>query len=384
MSVDFRCENCGKLLSVEAQPGAAVACPHCQNTVTVPEGLANLPKPNVPGAKKAGPPQPPQNPQQPPAQEDQEQVEYVEEDSAIMTVLAAIMPWVISLFLHIGLVVVLAFFVMLVKVNYIPENVVVPDAYMTDDPGGVVNPGQDDPNVKAKSQQKTQQQFSDRESAIPADSGETSEQLLIGAASSGASGGGASISGMTTGGSGQGPQNNFFGSGGGNAHHVVYVIDRSGSMVDTFEDVRVEMIRSIGKLRKVQDFHIILFQKGKPIENTPQELVLATDPNKNAALDFLEDKIATGQTDPVPALERAFEVLEDADPQRPGKLIYLLTDAAFPDNKAVINMVRKHNKSQDVLINTFLYGNRPREAEETMRTIAKENGGRYKYVSRDE
>ncbi len=68
---------------------------------------------------------------------------------------------------------------------------------------------------------------------------------------------------------------NFFGTV-GIAHHVVFVIDRSGSMIDTFDYVRQEMIASISRLSAQQNFHIILFAAGPPIENGPRRLVPAT------------------------------------------------------------------------------------------------------------
>ena len=48
MTVDFRCEKCGKLLSVDAAEGSSVRCPHCNKKVQVPAALAALPRPQVP------------------------------------------------------------------------------------------------------------------------------------------------------------------------------------------------------------------------------------------------------------------------------------------------------------------------------------------------
>ena len=186
---------------------------------------------------------------------------------------------------------------------------------------------------------------------------------------------------------GRGPhdglRSSFFGSG-GNAHHVVYAIDRSGSMVETFDTVRTEMLISISRLSPKQDFHVILFAKGPPLEAAARRLSVASRMNKGAAAKFLEDVRAQGQTDAIPALKRAFAVLARADKRRGRKLIYLLTDGNFPDNAAVLAAIRKLNKDKKVSINTYLYGRRPPEAEKVMRLIAKENKGRYKYVSADE
>jgi hypothetical protein len=85
----------------------------------------------------------------------------------------------------------------------------------------------------------------------------------------------------------------------------------------------------------------------------------------------------------VPALEQAFEVLARADPERPGKLIYLLTDGVFPDNKKVLELIRGLNRDKDVRIHTFLMGERHPVAVSVLKRIASENGGQFKYI-RDE
>jgi len=184
-----------------------------------------------------------------------------------------------------------------------------------------------------------------------------------------------------------GPASKMFGVRGGNVYHVVYVIDRSGSMVDTFEQVRQELAISIGELQEIQDFHVILFAEGPPIEYGPKRLVPAAARHKEGVATFLEGVRAEtdakiGGTDPTLALMRAFGVLQGAG--KGGKLIYLLTDGEFNNNEMVLAAIRQWNASKSIHINTFLYGRRPPEAERVMKQIADENGGRYKYVSLDE
>ena len=48
MAVEFRWEECGKLLNVEAEPSDMVKCPNCKARVEVPAGVASLPRPQVP------------------------------------------------------------------------------------------------------------------------------------------------------------------------------------------------------------------------------------------------------------------------------------------------------------------------------------------------
>ena len=386
MATEFRCEKCGKLLSVDAEPGTTTRCPHCNKKVAVPAALASLPQPQVPPV--GGPAPPPGSPPPAPggpAPEEQALEEQEAGSDAVMGAMAYIMPWVISIFFHVGLALILMFVMMIAVVRHLPENVIVPDDVLSETPGGQINPGSDNPNMRAAQPRPTQSTGeSTRDSSIPQDTGKTDKQVvLIGTARGGASGGTLAPWGDTTGGSGGGPRSNFFGHG-GNAYHIVYVIDRSGSMVETFDTVRNEMLISISRLRKEQDFHVILFAKGPPKESASRRLAPAIPRYKEEAAAFLDSVRAAGQTDPIPALERAFQVLARADRRRLGKLIYLLTDGNFPDNASVLAAVRKLNKEREVHINTYLYGNKPPEAVRVMVAIAKENGGRYKYVSQDE
>ena len=47
MATEFRCERCGRRVSVEAS-GRRVSCPHCKSPLTVPPLPASLPRPKVP------------------------------------------------------------------------------------------------------------------------------------------------------------------------------------------------------------------------------------------------------------------------------------------------------------------------------------------------
>ncbi|HUU59893.1 MAG TPA: vWA domain-containing protein, partial [Phycisphaerae bacterium] len=185
------------------------------------------------------------------------------------------------------------------------------------------------------------------------------------------------------GGDSGGPRSSFMGTG-GRAYHIIWVVDRSGSMHDTFDIVAKEMTISIGRLQAVQDFHVIFFSTGQPVENPPKRLVPATAANKLDAGEFLGGVIPQGKTDPIPALQRAFEVLKRADPARPGKLIYLLTDGDFPNSAEVLRSIRERNAKKEIHINTYLYQYRGEHAVSVMRQIADQNNGKYKYVSADE
>lgn len=394
MAVDFRCENCGKLLSVEEEPGNAVRCPHCRKKVTVPAGLAALPRPHVP------PNAIPQS--QPPVssggQHEGEEGEEHVEGEAVIGAMATIMPWVISVFLHLGVFLIMLFFVMVSVNTKIPPSIVIPDAAMDmKNPGGVMNPKTATVSKSRNERRTVVKRYTKREDQV--DKGKTEQTVQLLAASSDGARGGAADLGLTNSDAAGGPKSRFFG-GGGNAHHIVYVVDRSGSMAPTFQEVQTEMIKSITRLQPVQDFTIIFFSDSQFIEGPQKRLVSAEMANKIAAVKFLKQVNAQSSTMVLPALKRAFQILKFSDASKAGRLIYLLSDGdfagisggstykQFSGNEAVVQWLDDNNPKEEVKglvhVNTFLYLNKDPEPIKVMETIAKRNGGRFRLISGDE
>jgi biopolymer transport protein ExbD len=177
--------------------------------------------------------------------------------------------------------------------------------------------------------------------------------------------GGGGFEGLGTGGKG------FFGlsSTGGATSKIVYIVDRSGSMTDSIDFVKMELKRSIAELAEDKSFHVIFYSSGPPVENTPKKLVAATERNKAQANEFIDAVVAQGETDPSEAIRRAFAVQPD--------LIYLLTDGEF--DRSIITLCKDLNKDKKVTIHTigFLY----RTGETVLKQIADNGGGNYKFVS---
>lgn len=393
MSIDFRCENCGKLLSVEGDAGSSTKCPHCGKKVPVPAAVAALPRPKVAPNAVAAPPPPRANPETAPPHA--EVAEEPVHESEVMTVMARIMPWIISVFFHAGVVMILTLAGLMAQgaAGANPDgsdDVIVPDAAWSDEPGGSLQPSKAAASNDNNTSTITRSDYAKRDAV--ADAGFTARRAAISvaggiSASVGSGSGKGDMLGLRSGGGG--PKSTLFGKG-GNAHHVVYVIDRSGSMLDTFDYVRREMLNSIGKLRPVQDFHVIFFAAGaKPEENPPQQLVTATPEYCTQAAEYLATIRPEGQTDPIPALKRAFQVLDKADPKKKGKLLYLLTDGAFPDPGKALEVVKQANAKKEVHIVTFLYGKEQTgkgkdPTVEFMKKLADENGGNFKLIAQNE
>jgi hypothetical protein len=174
---------------------------------------------------------------------------------------------------------------------------------------------------------------------------------------------------------GAGPGPAFFGLGQSarGARKIVYVVDRSGSMMDTFVYVQAELKRSIGALRRSQKFHVIFFNTGRPLENPPQRLVSAIDAHKEKFFDFLSGVSPSGGTKPGAALRRAIALEPD--------LVYLLSDGIDFEPRLHADL-DEWNRARRVRIYTIAYLDRT--GSELLEQIAREHHGEFKFVSEDD
>ncbi len=167
---------------------------------------------------------------------------------------------------------------------------------------------------------------------------------------------------------------NFFGlqSSAPGVRSIVYVVDRSGSMTDTFAAVRAELKRSIGALRRSQKFHVIFYNSGDPTENTPLKPVPAIEANKRAFYEFLDGITPSGGTRPERALRQALALEPD--------LIYFLSDGAFEPE--VVELLKQWNRGGRTKIYTIAYLDP--QGRRLLESIARQNGGEFKFVTDNE
>ncbi len=163
------------------------------------------------------------------------------------------------------------------------------------------------------------------------------------------------------------------------AKRVVYILDFSGSMFSAqnhpkLDHVLLELKRSVTRLPTDHAFYIIFFDDLELPMPSPA-MVAATAANKAhyfqwADVESVGDS-ARGGTDPAGAMRIALSTLNpDA--------IYLLTDGNFvPDE--TFAAISKFNASHAVEINTIGFHDQGGEA--TLRQIASENNGEYRYVA---
>ena len=165
----------------------------------------------------------------------------------------------------------------------------------------------------------------------------------------------------------------------GSGSRIVFLIDRSGSMFDTFDYARGGLQSCIDKLSILQSFQII-FLSSKAEAFSRKGLVPATSENRDAAKRFLRGITAKGQGRLRPAIEKAFQARDGK--ARSVDMIFLLCDGEL--RKGSVRLIKRlqSRRSKKVCINTISWINP--ESCAAMKKIASENGGTYRHVTRDE
>ncbi len=332
------------------------------------------------------------------------------QSSPVWSALATLMPWALSAVLHFGAFLVLMFFTFLVVQAGTAgdeDDPTVDDGPVAagqglgpfggdtgqDGPGGVFVPGprRTDRNPGDIGRPDTELVDKTNPKGGPKDSDLAQIGVLVpdrpgsvGGGGDGTEGGTAKLSKLFPpggGGGGGGPITGFIGTG-GNAHRIVYVVDKSGSMFDTFDYVKAELKLSISRLTDKQWFAVLLFADDfSPTDKFLLPLnkagwVQATDDNKRQAAEWIDKRTYGsdgGRTDPRKALERAFN-LAGGKPQ----LVYLLTDGMFTFPEPTVELLDRLNPDRKVKINTILF--KDRSAEKLMQGIASRTGGQYRLV----
>ena len=183
--------------------------------------------------------------------------------------------------------------------------------------------------------------------------------------------------------SGTQQQHERMSSKGGRVCPVVYVIDCSGSMMNNFDPLRLQMRRTIGKLQESQLFQIIFFgNEEKPVlmDGPNAELLVATRPNKKRAAVFINDIVPRGSGGGHEAIKLAFRLIKKYEN---GSIIFLLTDDGFHDSEAIVSSIKKLNTAKKACIYTYQYTSESRPINKILVQIAEDNSGTYLWVDPD-
>lgn len=292
------------------------------------------------------------------------------------------LPWLISVFFHLGVIVLLSFFVIVVS-RPRPKLPIGPIPVV----GGMFTPQQDQLRVERdKPKLKTAQSFRDPAPAwtkvdmqdVHASENDsdwaTGKQVDL-------------VDGTGTDGTpdwtpGPDGKKDLTGTEGGKLTRVVYLLDASGSMLDSLDSLKRRLYAELGHLgygrvvdgagnvaERKQYFNIVFFRT--KCEPCWPALRPATTANKLTAARWAQSVIARGQTDPIAALRTAFGY----DPEQ----IVMLSDGEFdPEVLKVVERLQRSRRSR-VRIITIAYGNVP--SDNNLRKLAADNGGHFRRIS---
>jgi len=170
----------------------------------------------------------------------------------------------------------------------------------------------------------------------------------------------------------------------GRPDSIVYVIDASGSMTESFAFVQKELLAAVDKLAENQRFTIIFFQQDTAIAMMPAGLHKATEKAKDIArasvgLDVCEVQ-PRGSSNPTKALQLAIAYRPDA--------IVLLSDnitgtgryaVELSDLLTDIERTRKARGAANTRIHTVQFL-RP-DPQQALQRIAQVTGGSHRFVA---
>lgn len=317
--------------------------------------------------------------------------------------LQMILPWMTSFLVHIGIV-LMTMFVVWTVIPAIEEDSapIIPSARLSANPGGGSVSVSQSAEASVQATQSVVRNVKSESVGTNNDATLDSVNETLGAGEAveliGVAGGGGESSsklapfGVTNGTS---SETKFFGvgvgsgDGGGNARKIIFCVDASGSLISGLPFVIKELKKSINGLSDKQEFTVIFFQDGEPLEAPPVGWKPANAENKRKVSEWVAPEagniIPRGKTDPVKALKLAMKykpqlliVLSDNitgygeyEVDR-ADLMKLFADSNKPDSKGELRM--KINTLQ------FLYP----DPLNTLGDIAKQNGGISQFITNED
>jgi hypothetical protein len=163
------------------------------------------------------------------------------------------------------------------------------------------------------------------------------------------------------------------------ATHIVYVIDRSATTNKYWEDLRTQIIASLGDLYIQQDFSVILMGERRPRMGPGSGLITATKHNQMLAAKMLLETAADGKTDPLPALRLAIATLASVD-DKGGKVLYFVTDRAMM-GEAAVTLFQTTEAAKGIVVMPYMIGDGGSDTQKVMEKLASQTGGRFTQVA---
>ncbi len=175
-----------------------------------------------------------------------------------------------------------------------------------------------------------------------------------------------------------------------NARRIVYVIDASGSMIRSMQIVIRELARSLDALSPRQEFAVIFFQRNQAVMVPPaRRLTAATAQARARALEWIDDHVVpAGRSNPLAALEQGIRLGPDVifllSENITGSGEFEIDQADLLDLLDELNPIDRATGRRATRINCVQFLDP--DPLETLRRIAEQHGGPdgYRFLSRAE
>jgi hypothetical protein len=162
----------------------------------------------------------------------------------------------------------------------------------------------------------------------------------------------------------------------GNSIGIVYLCDKSGSMLTQFNNLKMRLKESVNELDVTagQKFNIVSFADEGVDPLFRDGMRIASNENKKLAMDYIDNAVASGGTLPIPAIR--FALSEKPD------LLYVLSDGF--DNGSGVEIVKafeQENLNGKTHINAIYFPkdkNDDAQLAAIMKKIAADGHGEFK------
>jgi uncharacterized protein with von Willebrand factor type A (vWA) domain len=165
----------------------------------------------------------------------------------------------------------------------------------------------------------------------------------------------------------------FFGVG-GSGRKIIYLCDKSGSMLSVFGVLKAQLMESVSNLRGDQQFNIVFFSD-EGADPLFKDFSVATPIAVSQAKDFVSKQLASGGTLPLPAIQFSLK-------QKPD-VLYVLTDGfdQIPSFDPVVKAFKQGNADGKTQVNCiFLQSDEDPKLEAFLKQIAGDGHGTFKKI----
>jgi hypothetical protein len=164
---------------------------------------------------------------------------------------------------------------------------------------------------------------------------------------------------------------------------IVFVCQGGDSIKPKLDSLKLELTRAVQNLKPIQSTDVVIYEDQKPLK-ADDHLLICNSSNKRLLEHWIADLAPSGDAaDPTVAMTFALKLKPN--------LVYFLADSAkFADVPGLLDVFHKLNSDHATKVNTILLVDSKEEqvtkmdSEAVMKQIAEENGGHFRWVTKDE